>query len=275
MLLGGAGNDFLIGGPGADYIDGGAGENGISYITARTGVDINLTTGFSYGGDATGDTIKNIQDVQGTNFDDILVGTSGVNRIDGNAGDDIIDGMGGADYIEGGAGDDTIYAYGDGAMLDGGSGANTLSYAHFTPTGDVGVDVNLAIGQGGGSDLLGNIASNGGFTQQSGPYSTFQTLIGSSGDDILQGDDNKDLLEGGAGADILAAGAGEATLIGGAGADTLIGGVASDPDNTSITGGGGVATADYSDGTGVTSISPQASDKAAPPRATGSTASPT
>jgi Ca2+-binding RTX toxin-like protein len=252
VLLGGSGDDYLIGGPGADYLDGGAGENGTSYITSRAGVDINLATGFAYGGDATGDILKNIEDVEGTIFNDVLVGTPGVNRIDGNRGDDVIDGDGGADYIEGGDGDDTIFAHGDGAMIDGGTGQNTLTYALYKPTGmNVGVSVDLAVGQGGGSDLLGTIAANGGFTQQTLPYSTFQTLIGSSGDDTLQGDDNKDVIEGGAGDDILAVGEGAATLMGGAGADTLIGGTATDPNDTSIVGGGGVATADYSDGYGV------------------------
>ena len=254
VLIGGAADDFLIGGPGADYIDGGGGENGTSYITSTAGVDVDLATGFAYGGEATGDVLRNIQDVQGSIFDDVLTGTPGLNRIDGGRGDDTINGDGGADYLAGGDGNDTIYGSGDGDMLDGGSGDNTLTYADYTPVDGVGVTVNLAAGRGGGTDLLGTIATDGtgGFTPQADTYSNFQTLVGSSGDDILMGDSNDDTIEGGAGDDTLLTGAGPATLIGGAGADTLIGLTATDPDNTALVGGGGTATADYSDGYGVT-----------------------
>ena len=69
---------------------------------------VNLTTGTTIGGDATGDVLSNIQNLQGSATGDELLGTSGVNYIDAGAGDDFIDASAGADTNDGGDGFDTI-----------------------------------------------------------------------------------------------------------------------------------------------------------------------
>src|SRR5688500_14200704 len=71
LIDGGDGNDSLIGGAGADALFGGAGIDIVSYGGAA-GVTVNLTTGQGVGGDAQGDVINGIENVNGTVFGDIL-----------------------------------------------------------------------------------------------------------------------------------------------------------------------------------------------------------
>ena len=108
VLNGGAANDVLEGGAGADQIAGGGGTNTASYAGSTQGVYVNLTTGTTIGGDATGDVLSGIQYLQGSASGDELMGTSGANYINAGAGDDWIDASAGADTNDGGDGFDTI-----------------------------------------------------------------------------------------------------------------------------------------------------------------------
>ncbi len=159
-LYGGDEDDYILGGPGGDQIYGFDGEDGTSYLTSNGGVQVDLATGYGHGGDAEGDHLSSMEDVEGTLFDDVLRGNAAANLLDGIYGDDIIEGRGGADTITAGAGDDTIYALGDGDKIDAGSGQDLLSYAHRTSSG---VTVNLFTGTGTGGDqiLFERQASNG------------------------------------------------------------------------------------------------------------------
>ncbi len=207
VLSGGAGDDVLDGGLGNDTLDGGSGTDTASYASAGGPVSVNLTTGKATGG-AGNDTLKTIENVIGSPYDDVLVGDAGANLLSGGAGVDIISGGAGDDTLEGGAGDD---------VLDGGAGTDTASYA----SAGAAVQVNLAAGQatgGAGQDTLAGI----------------ENVIGSSFDDTLIGDDHANVLVGGAGHDVIRGGGGADVLHGGAGDDVL-------------DGGGGFDTADYSD----------------------------
>jgi Ca2+-binding RTX toxin-like protein len=70
-LSGGDGNDFISGGAGNNIIDGGAGEDTIFYGFAQHGVTVDLSHNIAadngFGGT---DTLTNIEDVQGSAFDD-------------------------------------------------------------------------------------------------------------------------------------------------------------------------------------------------------------
>ena len=124
-LDGGDGDDLLIGGAGEDILDGGAGNDTVSYFQNPTnGVIVNLsntTEGISpeavSGGTAFDpysaeiDTLINIENAEGSSFEDFLIGSDGANRLSGDAGDDHIYGGGGADILEGGAGMD-VFIYG-------------------------------------------------------------------------------------------------------------------------------------------------------------------
>jgi len=74
FLYGGLNDDRLVGGKGADYLDGGEGtkNKAIYFWDATTGVEVNLITGTGKGGDAEGDTLVSIQEVDGTNYKDII-----------------------------------------------------------------------------------------------------------------------------------------------------------------------------------------------------------
>ncbi len=187
-LDGGAGDDRLTGAAGADVLIGGDGRDVASYANSSGGVQVNLTTGIGLGADAAGDVLSGIEDLQGSAFNDTLVGTAGVNRLDGGAGDDI---------LEGGAGDDELI---------GGAGRDTASYA----------------GSGSGviANLLDTTANTGDASGDT--YSSIENLTGSAYNDVLIGDAGANVLTGGAGNDTLTGGAGADTLIGGAGTDTAL-----------------------------------------------------
>ncbi|MBK8196773.1 MAG: M10 family metallopeptidase C-terminal domain-containing protein [Acidobacteria bacterium] len=104
-LNGGGGNDTLIGGNGADTLIGGSGYDVASYYYALSGVSVNLQTGGT-GGDATGDTYFQIEQVYGSNFGDTLIGSNSNDSLAGFDGNDTIDGGLGSDQLIGGGGAD-------------------------------------------------------------------------------------------------------------------------------------------------------------------------
>ncbi len=195
---------------------------------------IDLDSGAASGGDAQGDVLSSIEDVQGSAYYDVLRGTSGANRIDGFLGEDLIDGRGGDDEITGGWGDDHVIAYGDGATLDGGDGRDLLDYIHASSA----IDANLRLGTGDADEIGHVFLDNGDGTTTETERSTFEDLDGSSFGDTLEGDSQANVIRGLAGAD---------TILGGDGDDTIFGGSSGD----AIDGGAGRDWANYSDGFGV------------------------
>jgi Ca2+-binding RTX toxin-like protein len=123
-LMGDAGSDVLNGGAGADSLDGGVGTDTLSYSGSATGVTINLATNAAAGGDASGDTIANLENVTGSNGDDNLTGNTGNNTLSGGIGNDTLIGDAGNDSLVGGDGNDSLV---------GGAGKDTL-------TGGAGID---------------------------------------------------------------------------------------------------------------------------------------
>ncbi|MCA9246462.1 MAG: hypothetical protein KDA42_05080 [Planctomycetales bacterium] len=131
-----AGDDVILSSPGADLIDGQAGNDWISYEKAASGVnvDLTLTVQSDPGSEADGDELRSIENLTGSEFDDVLTGDNGDNAIKGLKGrDDLFGGRGddillggdqgdrlfgelGNDYLDGGAGRDRIY---------GGTGVDT------------------------------------------------------------------------------------------------------------------------------------------------------
>lgn len=111
-LLGNAGNDVLIGGAGGDILNGGDGNDTADYSGSQSKVIIFLSNtwwrpyGVGFGGDANGDKLIDIENVIGSNFNDVLIGDSQDNVFEGQAGND---------YLIGGRGEDTfIFKEGDG-----------------------------------------------------------------------------------------------------------------------------------------------------------------
>ncbi|MBN8196035.1 Ig-like domain-containing protein [Thalassospira povalilytica] len=201
VVNGGAGDDTLIGGAGADIIDGGSGSDTVDYSGSDAAVDVDLTYGEASGGHAshtvagadgaddvvTQDTLRNIENVIGSDHDDSLRGDVGENTLIGGAGDDVLDGAFGGD------------------VLDGGDGEDVVSYATSTKA----VNVNLSAGTSEGGHADGDVLSN------------IEHLSGSDFDDQLTGNDGDNILVGGGGRDTLIGGVGADVLRGGSGVDTV------------------------------------------------------
>jgi serralysin len=108
-LTGDNGNSVLEGGLGADKLDGGKGNNTASYANATDGVTASLLSPKSNaGGEAAGDTYKNIHNLLGSAFNDALSGDKNNNGLVGGDGDDVLTGNGGTDTLTGGLGSDTF-----------------------------------------------------------------------------------------------------------------------------------------------------------------------
>ena len=83
---------------GADEYNGAAlSSDSISYAGSDAGVTVNFETGQGFGGHAEGDTFSNIDDFEGSRFNDDFTGDITLNRFAGLEGDDTFDGRGGAD----------------------------------------------------------------------------------------------------------------------------------------------------------------------------------
>ncbi|KRA65859.1 hypothetical protein ASD79_00825 [Caulobacter sp. Root655] len=108
-VWGEAGDDVLDGGAGNDTIDGGAGSDTVTYLLAGSRVEVDLSIvedQLTRGGGI--DTLISIENVTGSNYDDLLTGSNLSNILQGGAGDDVLRGGGGTDILTGGAGDDTF-----------------------------------------------------------------------------------------------------------------------------------------------------------------------
>jgi Ca2+-binding RTX toxin-like protein len=71
-LHGEDGNDFLYGGDDGDMLDGGDGNDWAFYNDSDEAVHISLADNTAWGGSAEGDTLKNIECLNGSAYDDEL-----------------------------------------------------------------------------------------------------------------------------------------------------------------------------------------------------------
>ena len=113
-LEGRDGNDVLIGGLGRDTLNGGSGSDFVSYSTSAYSVQIDLQRGTSTGGDASGDRLISIENVEGSESADTLKGNSSNNMLVGLGGNDTIEGGAGLDTLTGGGGRDRFVIRGGG-----------------------------------------------------------------------------------------------------------------------------------------------------------------
>ena len=212
-FYGNEGDDVFTPGLGDDLIEGGDGNDTLDYssITNQNGigVDANLVTGIVTG-DGT-DTISEIENITGTQSNDILRGDSSVNILKGEKGSDTLFGEAGDDTLDGGEGNDTLVGGLGEDIIDGGAGSDTVSYEEALGSVSVNLEtnVNLAnIGSSSGADgidILYNVENIKG--------SNFaDTLIGSSSNNIIEGLDGDDYIYGKTGNDTLDGGAGEDTV---------------------------------------------------------------
>ena len=161
VIYGGFGHDRLIGGPGPDTLDGGPGADTASWQDRTGAVYIDMAgtadgDGFvwvEYDQAFTSlllnsDRIKSVDNIEGSDFSDIIHGNNGANYLIGRDGADWLVGRGGADVLSGGAGDD---------ILNGGTGNDSLIGGAGTDSRLLGGDGNDVLdgGTGNGNNLYG------------------------------------------------------------------------------------------------------------------------
>lgn len=236
---------------GNDNINGMGGIDEARYDSATVGVNVNLATGTATDGLGGTDTLANIENIRGSNFNDTITGSSNSDRLEGRAGDDSLVGGDGADSLVGGTGNDT---------LDGGTQRTPASSADLSQQYDLAIytdatsDVTVALG----ADGTNGTATGGGLGTDT--LINIEMVIGSGYADVISGSNRNfnEIIRGGAGNDTLSGGAATGTDLGfnivdyrfGAGAVTvnLATGTATGADgNDQLTGFQGIQTGDFND----------------------------
>ena len=291
-LFGGRGKNILYGGSDDDDIyiesiegstlDGGSGEDtldaslvnpndktGLLIHLARNKIAINRP----HTEDAPEDIVRNIENVIGTQWNDIIYGNKQDNKLNGGAADDTIHGGKGNDLIFGGDGSDTLFGdtgqdviYGgrgqdkvhgnagndelhqnfgpEGDFLDGGQDDDTVDYSLSFRDEDR-TNVQTANKNGIEVCLITGRARRTG-TGSGAPEDTLKNIENIKGtclNDILTGNEHNNLILGGEGDDRINGGhGGNNVLYGGQGNDVLFGSdghnfLSGDEDNDQLFGG--------------------------------------
>jgi Ca2+-binding RTX toxin-like protein len=115
-------DDVLEGNAGANILRGGNGADTVTYEHFVQGISVTLaTTDVQDTIGAGKDRLFSIENLTGTELDDVLTGSTLAN---------VLNGLGGGDVIGGGAGDDTIDGGSGADILTGGAGADTFVFSH-------------------------------------------------------------------------------------------------------------------------------------------------
>jgi Ca2+-binding RTX toxin-like protein len=251
-------NNTLYAGAGNNVLDGGAGIDTAAYRYATAGVTVSLAMAAAQATGGSGsDTLANLENLAGSNFNDRLTGNSGGNTLNGSSGVDTMIGGDGNDlyYVDNASdvvtesnavlasgGTDTVYstlaAYTLGSNVENGRllsttaanlTGNTLNNILYAGAGDnvlngsIGTDtVSYTYGLAGTTGVTVSLA-----------VTTAQATGGSGGDTLtsiekLIGSAYADRLTGNSGANSLSGAAGNDTLDGGSGIDSMAGGDGSD-----------------------------------------------
>ncbi len=271
IVNGGPGNEDLVHGDyGWDRMSGGAGKGDIaSFATdvgggkkGEVGVWASLAKHRAYGDGH--DKLFGFESLEGSAFEDTLIGSKGDNVIDGGPGNDHLYGGGGHDTLNGGEGSDgctgakgrttscgkekapNASAYvqldqvpgaGAGLQVVGGPGADhfVVAFDEASETFEVSARKGIAIGAGctrpgGAPDRVACPAG--------GPARWLMADLGRGNDSLevsgslkavgsvrLAGNYGNDTIKGGPEDDLIESGPGADKLYGGAGADGLVGGL--------------------------------------------------
>ena len=226
------------------------------------GVTVSLaSTAAQATGGSGSDTLLNIENLTGSNYNDKLTGNNGNNVLDGGLGNDTLaGGLGNDTYVINVATDIVTELAGQGTDLiktafsysladTDGAGANGGNVENLQLTGNAAINAtgnalnntlyantaNNVLNGGAGTDTvsyaagasagvtvsLANTAAQATGGSGSDTLLNIENLTGSAYNDSLTGNTATNRLDGGAGNDTLVGGAGNDTLIGGTGADTF------------------------------------------------------
>jgi Ca2+-binding RTX toxin-like protein len=249
MLFDSAGEDEPSGN---DLLDGDEGTDRITYSGAvPVEVDLALDRATGYGVDA----LPDVEDVEGTNAPDVLLGDDGPNYLYAGDGEDLLRGRGGDDLVVdrfdyndgqtdrlfGDAGDDGLTGGGRRDEIDGGEGNDRMSHGE-TGSGGPGDDLFIGVWTdadgGDGTDTVtfqhmgaatvdleaGTVSSTG----AGGNVASIENVIGSPFGDTISGSEGPNVIEGARGDDVLDGRGGDDMLDGGGGGDRLDGGPGTD-----------------------------------------------
>jgi Ca2+-binding RTX toxin-like protein len=241
-LRGGDGNDLLDGGTGADALWGGNGTDAVDYA-GTTGLhtisldDVANDGWFAIFAGEGDNAHSDIENVIGSQGNDVIWGNGAANVLDGRGGNDEIRGQGGDDRLLGGDGNDKLFGGSGRDTYFGQAGNDTLDAGNESATeadefwGGSGTDIVTYASRSVGVRIQMDDLANDGFTggthgagvELDNVHSDVENATGTSGSDGLYGNAFANRLIGGGGADYLAGGAGDDTLEGGDGDDILIG----------------------------------------------------
>ena len=194
-----AGNDFFFGGAGSDAHNGGDGFDTVDYSAATQSVRVDLLAPGSNTGDAAGDTFMFIEQFGLSAYNDIFVGSAGIDYVYAQGGNDTLNGGGGDDWLSGGAGAD---------QLNGQDGFDTADYT--------GASAAVTVDRVTAANSLGDAKGD--------TYASIERFHLSQFNDRFVGSSADEYIYGNGGNDTILAGDGNDWLIGGAGADALTGG---------------------------------------------------
>ena len=192
LLFPGAGNNVLNGAGGIDTVD---------YTLAEQYVVVSLAVSASQATHGSArDTLRNIENLTGSDYSDRLTGSAGANVLNGGKGNDVLDGGLGNDRLIGGLGNDTyIVNTALDKVIETSARSAEIDTVKSAVTWTLGANLeNLA--------LTGSTAING---------------TGNTRANILTGNAAANTLGGGAGNDTLIGGLGNDRLTGGTGLDTF------------------------------------------------------
>lgn len=210
-LRGLAGSDLLTGGGGDDLLDGGPGIDTTNHFNAGGPVTVQLGGGTATGQGA--DTLVAVENAEGSQFDDVLVGDGGPNVLAGRGGADLLLGLGGHDSLAGGRGPDILRGGTGDDRLDGGTETDLADFQDAAAP--ISAHLGAGAASGDGADVLLGIENLRG-----GRFA--DTLVGNPGPNRLMGGRGPDRLIGGGGADVFVGGKGNDRMIGGRGRDLFL-----------------------------------------------------
>jgi Ca2+-binding RTX toxin-like protein len=213
-LYGGAGDDNLWGGAYIDYYDGGEGFDHVTlqdHTDTASGATIDLAAGQAIYDNGDIEFLVSIEGVTATFWDDVVYGDDNANRIIASNGSDIVWAGGGDDWVE-----DTYTARDE---YHGGDGIDTIDMSGPLGNGTYDLAAGLVTYASGGTDIVDG----------------FENLIAGDGSDTVLGTSGANMLDGGLGNDTVNGLAGDDTVLGGIGADVLYG----DGGNDILEGGSG------------------------------------
>ncbi len=136
---------------------------------------------------------SDVENIEGGDGADILIGSDSNNLILGDGGNDTIRGLGGDDTMIGG-----LPTVPDADLLDGGAGADTVNYFESSAPVNVSLD---GVANDGSAGELDNVINTENIVGGNGA----DTLTGNASSNVIRGLGGDDTIAGGGGADSTAA----------------------------------------------------------------------